>query len=536
VVVLADGDPGGADPERSLSKVLTRIANGDDTVISVGVGSAVDPTYLRHFADAAHTDYVQADTPAAFEQVVNQLIGRIRGQVTIAYDAPPGAAGDPRAISVRLQGFDGEATGSYSVPATTSSSTSGPARLRLRVKGGTETAPLSAERSLGQLDDSFAGGVYQVFVGLGVYPPDVAAARFFDSWLANAQLRLWARTGRGKPPKSNRSVNLEHVRIANELAVLVDAVVGDTAPPIGPGLALLAAAPLPPDPDSGDIGAIMSLDTLAFQSGPHGGTADERVRWGLALTAAEARVVGARSTSDRILDGGALTESADTPPDWLPEPAASAVRGEDWNVIVAEGVTGAAWLRSVSDGTIYGVTGDGAYVAKGAEAKRIGAYFDKLHELAGRYGYYAGFAFGAAAGGPLSVPFAGLAGLLDETLKLWCFSTVVMNDVGEGIESGEFDAEEALDEASDACHVDIRTPQRNFAKAFTKKYISGLISEAASNKAADAIKDKLGPSIVVPPSIRDRLVNGVSSGGVEAGAGETPIGPGLDHAIGDAIF
>jgi hypothetical protein len=183
-------------------------------------------------------------------------------------------------------------------------------------------------------------------------------------------------------------------------------------------------------------------------------------------------------------------------------------------------------------GLTYGVTTDGLYLAKGAAAQSVGAQFDQLGSFAERYGYACSAAFGAVGAGPMSVPCSGLIGLFQEDLKLWCFATVAMTDVGEGVESGEFDADAALDEASDLCHIDPARFRSGVAKGVLSKYLSGLVSEAASDRAADAVKEGLGAG----SAVRDRVVDATTSAGVDAAKGESPVGDKLEQALAGAII
>src|SRR5262249_38464613 len=149
----------------------------------------------------------------------------------------------------------------------------GPAQLRVRAQlRSVGDQPMTGERELGNVGAApFQGGVYQLFVGLGVYPPDVVAARFFDSWLGQAEPRHWASNPTGKPPATSRSVSQEHVRIGNQLSELVDAAVGPVGHPVGPGLALLGTQPVAGS-GTGQSGVRTTFDTLGFTGGPFGGT------------------------------------------------------------------------------------------------------------------------------------------------------------------------------------------------------------------------------------------------------------------------
>jgi hypothetical protein len=251
------------------------------------------------------------------------------------------------------------------------------------------------------------------------------------------------------------------------------------------------------------------------------------------VTAAEARVIDAPSANDRLLRAAGQLRAADgAVPTWLPDPAATAVRNHTWSAYTIDGVTDAAWLVNTKNGIVYGVTAEGSYLAKGAAAQQVGAQFDQLGSFAERYGYACSAAFGAVGAGPLSIPCSGLIGLFQEDLKLWCFATVVMTDLGEGIEAEDFDADAALDEAADLCHIDPRQFQKGVVKGVVTKYLSGVVGEAVSNRVSDAVKDKLGPGTAV----RDRAVDAATSAGVDAAKNESPVGDKLERKLTDAII
>jgi hypothetical protein len=167
-------------------------------------------------------------------------------------------------------------------------------------------------------------------------------------------------------------------------------------------------------------------------------------------------------------------------------------------------------------------------VAKGATAEDTAATFTRIRLLARWYGYAAG-SFDRHL--PLSPLISGVVGLKDQELRLWCFSTVMLHYVGEGIEAGDIDADARLADARRLCDIDPEHFARDAVQSFATEYAADWFSHPF-RRAVGSRADELGRAITPygPPL-------GPAAGfSFDVARGESPMGQAFERAIATTLF
>ena len=141
--------------------------------------------------------------------------------------------------------------------------------------------------------------------------------------------------------------------------------------------------------------------------------------------------------------------------------------------------------------------------AKGASVDQIVKEFDRLHSLLSYMGA-AGSGVFSMAGLPGSA-WTGLCTFFDEELKLWCFSSVMLGYVGEGIEAGSFDTASSEKSAQKCCGLSGRPD--HFGMNLTNALVAGFVAGVGEDAFGWLISDPLAQIFGTDP-----IVSGISGG------------------------
>ncbi|MCE9582832.1 MAG: hypothetical protein K8T20_10090, partial [Planctomycetes bacterium] len=92
---------------------------------------------------------------------------------------------------------------------------------------------------------------------------------------------------------------------------------------------------------------------------------------------------------------------------------------------------------------------------------------------------------------PMSAPFSGLVTYFDVVIKRWCFASVMLGYVSEGIDAGEFDAGKSLASAKKLCEIkgDVGNFQREAAAAFASGYLGGWLEDRVTSAGSGLFGD-----------------------------------------------
>jgi hypothetical protein len=86
----------------------------------------------------------------------------------------------------------------------------------------------------------------------------------------------------------------------------------------------------------------------------------------------------------------------------------------------------------------------------------------------------------SAGGAPFGSVFSGLCTYFDRILAMWCYSSVMLGLVSDGIETRKFDAKEAEKTAAELCDkFDMHNAGKSLAAALTGGFVAGVLEDTA---------------------------------------------------------
>jgi hypothetical protein len=206
-------------------------------------------------------------------------------------------------------------------------------------------------------------------------------------------------------------------------------------------------------------------------------------RWGLSLSAAEAKVLGASSANEALIAAAKELKAFDRNR-LLPKnisPFYSSMCST-WTVMINPKEPSKAWISNPWSGWTA------AYVmhSKGASIEELAAKFKDIRSLIQAYGLLGGGGL-SGVGSPAGSILSALCAFFDEVVKLYCYSTLMLNQVNEGIEKGDFDVVKAKEKAARLCEFDAKNFAKNIIKNTGKAFVTGTVENLAGGAAADAI-------------------------------------------------
>jgi hypothetical protein len=549
VVLLSDGEDNVGGDEAAI---IDRLKQAGIQVFSVPLGEGADAGLLQRVAEQTGGKFsYQNDAralEALFQRIGTEISSLVQLQYRIADQAPgpgggapaqntvPGsdiAAGGKRRISVSLRGTDLGARADYTPPASPVQRT--PPHLYLDVTtragdfGGEYTR---ARRVLLRLDRPDAAlrliGTWSLIGDLGSYPEQTYLIAYLSRWID--ALRL---LGVMTPPEADemrasgettprpldewladderRWPGLARMRMVNAYRALsrIETERGIVYPAPGPALYLHRAEFAADTETEGAVERGETFDVLLRPARPvHGGEMNlDTVAGEIAASIAEGRIVGGRDGVSTLLEVapdlqalGLADLRSDTSGRFPPGFADAVEPGWDasW-LVAAEQRPQALWQIDGSYSNYWRnhfrtflLDEDG--FAKGGSLREIAQQFEKIDSLLGLYGaVYGNFA------GLTSFASAELSALIafkKTENKMWCYSTLMLAQVGQAIESEDAllnrDVDAARQQAASLCGVQggpgsaengdiFRDAARDAAREWAKSY--------GVNKLKDAIGD-----------------------------------------------
>jgi hypothetical protein len=366
-------------------------------------------------------DVIEWKTSESTVAETANMILRARGsQVTFAWQAPEEVReGQRRRVEFKPVAKNSRpATIEYVTPAPDTGKRDDPgllASLALEITlpdGGTKLRPLFA---LGADADPWNLETgYRLTISPGPSPDRVLATAALEEWLALARAR--------KAGEEAAATRVETIGFAalQKVSSLVGyrAVVTGVAPATTSPIVMLEH--YTPFPQENALAVRRSLD-LVMDGGLLDGAGP---RAGLAVAAAEAALTGGASVNDRIrrADDRTVLRSSDTLPGW------SGVLDMDGGEAIASPAAGAAWVLREAGGLEARLFRP---VAKGASDVMIAGEFAAIRSRLEMVSITSGAAGSVA--GVSGVLNGGVVGLLDQNLRLWCYSSVMMGYVADQI-------------------------------------------------------------------------------------------------------
>lgn len=491
VVFLTDGEdsewdnPGYND---FLSETLNAIRKSDSSLLPVGIGEA-DARLLSDFATASGTSYLAVNSVEELPKLYAHLGNVLSGSVELSY-AIPGTPvpGTERNLKVTLENFDGESPGLYTVNEGTRF---GLERIELKVSSNPY---LSSTRVLADFSDGYDGWqmMQQVsfWVTPSVYPQHIVESRQVDQWIETLRIAEFMDGGELDHSELGRSFSFEHASTTNALRIFHTAATPDIPPPFGPAIIRMSRSFRL---ENIDVILTTQLDRMISYEWPTISTREDLSRHYLALNTAEAAVFGTESVNATLL---AATEplgvyrTGDDLPEGSPNSLDYLHRKSDRKriMIVQPEDPSIGWNIHEETAAVYPYLASGNEIAKGASAEAVAAKYNELRSLLQIYAVGGGGAI-SAAGLPTGAVFSALCAFFDQVVGLYCYSAVMMNQVAEGIESGEFNAAEAVETASRLCKVS--GDPEGFARELVRKTAWGFVKGTAKGTVAGLVGGKI---------------------------------------------
>jgi hypothetical protein len=368
---------------------------------------------------------VRVQDPNQIVSAAQALARRLSGGMAISFEAPSDpvpAAGTVFDFTLEVAGYDGLEQGRYTVPEDIIASNPG---VFVEISAGEHRTvrPLVA---LGDAYDVNAmTGSHALYIAPGTYPSDRMTAQRLNQWLFAHDAAVEdadAVTAHLADP----AFSTAHAGIMNGLANMMAAALPNEQALRFPLAAITHTQVTNPLSDlvgqsDGEVSLATTLDVPAWSTFlSETATREDVARMGLALNDAEARLLG-----DGLNLTSAFAQDANgTEQDGAELRLASASHDDRY------------WWHDPETGSLFGYLDTNGLSAKGSRDVEIAQQFKDINTAIDWYLYAVQPATGAM---PASAVFSGFVGFKKEELKLWCFSTVMLNYVNESI-AGEPDA------------------------------------------------------------------------------------------------
>lgn len=421
------------------------------------------------------------------------LARRLSGGMAISFPAPSDPVPDAGTVfdfTLEVAGYDGVERGRYTVPEDIIASDPG---VFVEISAGEHRTvrPLVA---LGQAYDVNAmTGSRALYLAPGTYPSDRMTAQRLNQWLMAHDAAI-EDADAVSAHLADPAFSTAHASIMNGLANMMAAALPDDQALRFPLAALSHTQITNPlsdlaDQSDGEVSLATTLDVPAwstFLSEPANRT--DVARMGLALNDAEARLLG-----DGLNLTAAFAQDAD----------GTQQDGAELRLASAAG-DGHAWRHDPQTGSLFGYLHMVGLTAKGSRDVEIAQQFKDINTAIDWYLYAVQPATGAM---PASAVFSGFVGFKKEELKLWCFSTIMLNYVGESI-AGEPDAildqSVAAAEARAAELCEIQGDPRDIGQQMFRAAATEM-GKAIYESIAGELPAGLGGTPDVPAWISDQL-------------------------------
>lgn len=499
IVLLTDGQDDGKgnadDYAKRIAATNDAVAASRSVLYPVGIGEA-DDALLSSFARQSGTPYIHASDVTRLPGLYDSMASSLSGGVVVRLMADRSAGAQPGSthkLSIAMAGYPTPVEATYQVPAKPAKPDESRLFLRIEVQEGGQPTSRTYSRplfSIGPGQDAWRMlSSYDLGFSVGPIPAKVVAARQIDKRID--LLNMQATQHGGALPTEFAARRGLSARSAEMMTVVARALPSLAAPDqhsqwCGPTV-LLESRQLLTQPE----GAIRR-DTIDFMATCYGlddkAPRKARISWGASLGALESEMLGGTSVNHAMLQHpDALVVGAGQ------EPGGSVIR--------STAAPNDAWVLAGSSELYPMLIGDPE--AKGASVDQIVKEFKRLHSLLSYMGA-AGSGVLSMAGLPGSA-WTGLCTFFDEELKLWCYSSVMLGYVGEGIEAGSFDAASSEKSAQECCGLNGKPD--HFGMNLTNALVAGFVAGVGEDAFGGLISDPLADIFGTHP-----IVSGISGG------------------------
>lgn len=508
IVLVSDGASSQADLDALQSQMGEQAARAQtlNTAIYPVILSAASTVNFAALANDTGGQLVRLQDPAQVPSAAAALARRLSGGMVVSFLAPHDpapAAGRSFGFSLEVEGYEGLERTTYTVPDDIVASQ--PA-IFIEISAGAHRSvrPLVA---LGEAYDVNAmTGQHALYLTPGAYPSDRMSARWLNQWLMAHDAVVEdeeALLGHLQDP----GLSMQHARTMNGLTSLLRASVDDGQALQFPIAALVHSVALGTEGEgegqdmAGDAYQLATtIDVPAWSSFLSEAASREDVaRIGLALNDAEARLLG---------DGLNLTHhfAQDAP-------VLAASGAQDEGVMLASADSAEqVWRHDPSTGSLFGYLQTGVLSAKGSRDVALAAYFKNISSAIDQYMSVAQPGVGAL---PTKAVLSGFIGFKKEELKLWCYSTIMLNYVGESIAGEEgaiLDQSVAAAEARAAQLCEIEGDPRDVGERMFRAALTEM-AKAIAEEVRGQLPGDLGNALS-PPNVAARLADRLGAGAV----------------------
>lgn len=506
IVLVSDGASSQADLEALQTQMSEQAARAQalNTAIYPVILSAASTVEFAALADDTGGQLIRLQDPAQIPSAAAALARRLSGGMAVSFIAPHDpvpAAGSSFAFSLEVDGYEGLERTIYTVPEDIVSSQ--PA-VFIEISAGAHRSVRPVVALGDAYDVNAMTGQHTLYLTPGTYPSDRMSAQRLNQWLmahdAVAEDEE-ALHGHLQDP----GLSTQHARTMNGLASLMRASVDEGQALQFPIAAMVHSVALDIEgEDNGMAGDAYQLATTidvpawsTFLSEP--ASRQEVARMGLALNDAEARLLGNGLNLTQL-----FAENA---------PVLTTSGAEDEGVMLARADTAEhVWWHDRSTGSLFGYLQTGVLAAKGSRDVALAAYFNNISSAIDQYMSVAQPGVGVL---PTKAVLSGFIGFKKEELKLWCYSTIMLNYVGESIADEEgaiLDQSVAAAEARAAQLCEIEGDPRDVGERMFRAALTEM-AKAIAEEVRGQLPGDLNNALS-PPDLAARLADRLGVGAV----------------------
>lgn len=506
IVLVSDGASSQADLaalENQMREQADRAQSLNAAIYPV-ILSAASPVDFAALADATGGQLIRVQDPARISSAASALASRLSGGMVVSFEAPHDpvpAAGSAVAFSLGVDGHDEVQRSTYTVPGDIIASQ--PA-VFIEISAGAYRSVRPVVALGDAYDVNAMTGQHALYLTPGAYPSDRMSAQRLNQW-------LFAHDGAVEDEEAllahlhDPAFSPQHARTMNGLAALMGSSVDDGQALQFPIAALIHnVAVVPPGGAPGIAGQPLqvatTIDVPAWSSFLSEAASREDVaRMGLALNDAEARLLG---------NGLNLTQlfAQETP-----QPGTSGAADEEL-VLASTGSSERVWRHDPSTGSLFGYVQTGVLAAKGSRDVALAAYFKNISSA---IDLYMSVAQPGVSALPTSTVLSGFIGFKKEELKLWCYSTIMLNYVSESIAGEEgaiLDQSVAAAEARAAQLCEIQGDPRDVGERMFREAATEM-AKAIFGEVRGQLPDDVN-NVLSPPDVATRIADRLGAGGL----------------------